>query len=466
LIRTTFQKCNTKINMSFPIKIVKNNFSTEIVKIIDDNNFNVSYDCECGFNFEIKLKKMENEFENKNKQLLKYCYFSIIECIFYYFFTTFINCEINKNENYNNSICVYFLMINILWHSYNTISNINFGLKFANYILNFFLISMFQLFSFAIFDLRLIYTYWKLKLHQISQREYLKQKVKYYIVFFLLFFFSFFTFGDFYYNYNYIFFSSFLIWTVQIFYNVVTNNKIIFPLSYIILITVDRLYIPVYFRGIKNNFFQTKTNLMFVFLIILFNIICIIFLYLQINFGPRFFLPEKYQEKKLFNYKSKEDLLKINKDFIKEQCVICLLNLFNNNNNQFILTDENNINNSNKLEVIEKENSFNSLKTNDTTLKNSENLSVLETIVKSDFKILNKKEKKQKKKIIFLLKNIIKIIKFLTTEILFKFYRKKIKNPKKMFILTQCHHVFHSDCLEMWLERKKICPNCRNSLKD
>jgi hypothetical protein len=205
---------------------------------------------------------------------------------------------------------------------------------------------------------------------------------------------------------------------------------------------------------------------MFVFLIILFNIICIIFLYLQINFGPRFFLPEKYQEKKLFNYKSKEDLLKINKDFIKEQCVICLLNLFNNNNNQFILTDENNINNSNKLEVIEKENSFNSLKTNDTTLKNSENLSVLETIVKSDFKILNKKEKKQKKKIIFLLKKIIKIIKFLITEILFKFYRKKIKNPKKMFILTQCHHVFHSDCLEMWLERKKICPNCRNSLKD
>ena len=171
LIGETFKKCYTKINMSFPIK--NNN------EIIDDNNFNVSYDSECGFNFDIKLKKMENEFDNKNKQISKYCYFSIIECILYYIFTTFINCEINKHEYLNNSICVYFLMINILWHSYNTISNINFGLKFANYILNFFLISLFHLFSFAIFDLRLIYTFWKLKLHQISQREYLKQKVKY-----------------------------------------------------------------------------------------------------------------------------------------------------------------------------------------------------------------------------------------------------------------------------------------------
>jgi len=202
------------------------------------------------------------------------------------------------------------------------------------------------------------------------------------------------------------------------------------------------------------------------------------------NFGPRFFLSEKYQENNLLIYKSKEELLKINNDFNKEQCVICLLNLFNenknlelaNNNNNNVFNDYdinniNNINNSNKLDFSceDKENNFNKTQEiKNENLKNSENLSVLETIVKSDFKMNTKKEKHKKiiKNIKKICKNVWNVIKFIITKLLFKFYRKKHYNSKKLFIYTQCHHVFHRDCLEMWLERKKICPNCRNSLKD
>ena len=31
-------------------------------------------------------------------------------------------------------------------------------------------------------------------------------------------------------------------------------------------------------------------------------------------------------------------------------------------------------------------------------------------------------------------------------------------------MLTPCHHVFHTECLEIWFNNKKECPNCRTPM--
>ena len=42
-------------------------------------------------------------------------------------------------------------------------------------------------------------------------------------------------------------------------------------------------------------------------------------------------------------------------------------------------------------------------------------------------------------------------------------YFKNI-NATKPFMITPCNHVFHSKCLELWIEKKKECPFCRRQI--
>ena len=46
---------------------------------------------------------------------------------------------------------------------------------------------------------------------------------------------------------------------------------------------------------------------------------------------------------------------------------------------------------------------------------------------------------------------------------LVKKYKNRNRN-KGPFMLTPCHHLFHSKCLEMWLEQKNDCPYCRQKI--
>ena len=48
-------------------------------------------------------------------------------------------------------------------------------------------------------------------------------------------------------------------------------------------------------------------------------------------------------------------------------------------------------------------------------------------------------------------------------ENLAKKYKNRNRN-KGPFMITPCHHVFHSKCLEMWLEQKNECPYCRQRI--
>jgi hypothetical protein len=49
-------------------------------------------------------------------------------------------------------------------------------------------------------------------------------------------------------------------------------------------------------------------------------------------------------------------------------------------------------------------------------------------------------------------------------EILFEFHDYSYDINKKPYMITQCKHVFHTQCLENWFKQKKECPFCRQEI--
>ena len=115
-----------------------------------------------------------------------------------------------------------------------------------------------------------------------------------------------------------------MLWTPQILYNIINNNKYIYPSLYIISNTIDRVIYPFYFRGFKNNFLRIKPERELIIFLSIYIFIAIILLYLQVFLGERFMLSSKYQKNAMIFHKTKEELLKEFPECIKEECVICL----------------------------------------------------------------------------------------------------------------------------------------------
>jgi len=63
--------------------------------------------------------------------------------------------------------------------------------------------------------------------------------------------------------------------------------------------------------------------------------------------------------------------------------------------------------------------------------------------------------------------SIFEMTKILTSKIYFKFveFHESKWGRKTLFMLTQCNHAFHSDCLESWLKYKLECPTCRSDIE-
>ena len=46
----------------------------------------------------------------------------------------------------------------------------------------------------------------------------------------------------------------------------------------------------------------------------------------------------------------------------------------------------------------------------------------------------------------------------------FYFSKRKINYNNKPYFLSSCNHLFHSECIDNWLNVKRECPICRNNI--
>lgn len=220
-------------------------------------------------------------------------------------------------------------------------------------------------------------------------------------------FFSLFYVMKFFFEKPYIFLAIIFTWIPQIIYNAMYKNKISMPLINILLVCLNKVFLPFYFRGCPENFFQLKHDFSFITFCLFCLILETLFLYSQSALGPRWFLPSRFQTSSYDFYKTKSEVLLLRPDAELHDCVICLFSLLSNENYKHFSDD---------------------------------------FVAAGD----------QKKCLLFQG----------CRENFRNFHEANYSMNKKPYMMTPCRHFFHTPCLESWFKQKKECPSCRQEIEN
>jgi hypothetical protein len=258
-----------------------------------------------------------------------------------------------------------------------------------------------------------------------------------------------------------------MIWTPQILYNIINNNKYIYPFIYIFFST-SNIIIILLISYLFDIFDANKYILIICYIYI---ILSVVILYLQTFLGPRFMLPSKFHKKEFSIYKSSKEILKekSKSTIYNEICIICFATILN-----IAKKEQNKVNNKITIDThikISNENNNCITTKRNYLISNNNNQSDNNNINNNINNISNTNQSLRIiKKSIKLFINALKILGFnlknILSEGLFSFYIMRGNLKNKEIMLLPCGHIYHSICLSEWLERKRICPICSKSIPE
>ena len=377
------------------------------------------YSLECNnldIYFEVGKPKEYAEYKIVNT----YCFIVIILCIFS-LLSSFWLIHLFKSspEIYRDTFSLPTLLYNLIWNIFGFVIHIKISVENFLYLFQFLMIALSFFLNIILCDFRLLHLIWRDRYLKIINNSRISDNFKKKLPFIQLtiYFISFsalFRINELIFNPKYIMLCVLMTWMPQIIYNSVYNINSFAPSFYIFFLSVNRLFIPCYFRGYQNNFYLISPNYKVVIKSSIIMILMILLMYSQKIFGTRWFLPlfKNTKEGKYLDEKDLNELIskRNNKEKIIE-CVICLKDI-----------------NVDKL---------------------NESLST----VLNDFNILDKKNKGN---------DYWDDYGFFWKP--FYFSKRKINYNNKPYFLSSCNHLFHSECIDNWLNVKRECPVCRSNI--
>ena len=368
-----------------------------------------------------------------------------------------------------NFICHYYsslLYIMLFFFTYN---------KFGKLLYT--IAAIFSIINFIFYDYAFINLFWKLKRRRLSCFQSFKLRLRVFILnssFIILFYL--FSIRKASINLIY-FYLSFMIWTPQILHNIINNNRYIYPFFYIFFSTFDKLFYLFLFNKMENHSIR-NINKYIIIISIIYISSCIIILYLQTFLGPRFMLPSACYKKEISIYISNKELLKdkSKSKLHNEICIICLAKILdiankkekndnNTTNNENENENKNNIpkNSDNKIETnIDNNISITTSRIDLVSSENNQSDSNNISNIRQSLRII----RNLTKLFIKTLKKIGSNLKDILSNGLFNFYIKRGNLKNKEIMLLPCGHIYHSICLNEWLDRKRICPICSKSIPE
>ena len=352
--------------------------------------------------FEVFLSCKAYGSHNYSEKMLNYSIVLTIFIIIEILCTAKFLKLINENNQIALNTDLSSVISHIMWCS--IVSGVNFYFSMVRTSsTNEFLMPSFALFIlFAGFLLRILFLSWKSRNNNINDMTVFRKKLlKFYLIFYVVLFLSLVSIQLWY---TYFILTCLLFcyqWISQIIYSARSGTRPPMPYSYIFCVSLFKIFISFYLKGYSNNIFGYRPSYLKAFIISLLVGIEGFILVFQKFLGPKFFIPAKFRKKGFCYYK---DINEISENDKEQECVICLDKIEN------IVNMNNNLN---------------------------------EVIGSTE----NKNVKMLKKKLLD--------------------WSEKLKNKTKLrlpYMVTPCHHVFHSSCLESWLEIKNECPCCRQKI--
>ena len=489
-------KINNKINFS---AFVEFQFKTEneTIKTYDNRTYNESFIKEFtlllliddyGLNFKInskivnyneslyykylmKILNVENKFYRRGYKKEIAIFFLII--IFFITNAVGLRClikNLKSKENLISAISFESSCFNILCHL-NFINLFLIHLYFSNINKFIKLIYVFELIlaiiKYIYNDCEFILLFRRIKMRRLTSFQIFKLNIRVFISYFL-YLLMYFLLLIVLFNMNlFIFYISIMIWTPQILHNIVNNNKYIYPFIYIFFSTYDIISVSFLFYIMKIN----NINKYILVICYIYILLSIVILYLQTFLGPRFMLPSRFHKKEFSIYKSYKEILKekSKSTIYNEICIICFSTILNivkkeedkvNNKNNFNTHTE--ISNENNNSITTNRNHFIPNINNQSNNNSMSNASQSLRVIKFEYYSFYLKIKK----LTNTFKKLGLVCKSILSEGLFNFYTIKENFKTKEIMLLPCGHIFHSVCLNFWLEKKKICPICSKPIAE
>ena len=398
-----------------------------------NNNIIGNLNSTCKFFEDYKIIINKKEYGKESKTIKIYSTIVIIICLLMIINTNIVKYKLNQSEAFANGISSLTVFSNIIWNSYGCLCHFLLTVNYQNYLYEFIIPTITFFLNYSITDLKFMYCLWRLKnINNLTQLIIRQKLFKVYLTFYITIFFALIFVIKFLFYKHFIIIGILLTWTPQILYNIYYQNKIALPWSYIILTSVYRLFIPCYFRCYKNNFLLISPDYTLTFSLIILMIFQIYILFFQSKKGSRFFLPKKYRTKGFDFYKTREEIINLYPDLKNIECVICL--------NPLLIEE---IDNSSNINL---NNDFTLNTDNENTQINKRNKQIEDKNIEDND--LNNNNSWKKKFNSF-----------------FEFSERSLNIEGKKYMITPCKHLFHSKCLELWLQRKRECPNCRAEIK-
>ena len=210
-------------------------------------------------------------------------------------------------------------------------------------------------------------------------------------------------------NFGTCYFLFFATWGFQIIHSARVGIRPPMGIGYIMSVSFGKLFIPIYLKAYSENIFEFRPCYDKTAIVVMTVTIEISILFLQKNYGSKVIVPS-FIQKPIYNYYY-DDYITRDQMMKTQECAICLTNMVN----QSFEEQKNDDNNTDNNFFISKANQF---------------FNFSDCFVKINY-------------VIFIIKRYLR---------------------KKPFMITPCNHVFHSECLEKWLELKSECPYCKQQL--
>ena len=355
-------------------------------------------------------------------QIRNYSFFLTIICIIEMYYISVMLAKVTSNSEVGLNLDLITIGTSLIYkgmictsHFYLAIISSN-GMSYEYGIP-----SMLYFFGFSLFEFRLLFFSWRTRYNELlfSNRNQFKYKLLlFYLCYYIALFVSLVFMRSIITNTICCFVIFTLTWLGQIVHSVRMGTKPPMNVDYILVNTITRLFLPIYLKAYEGNIFSLRPSYGKVFAIIVIVFIEVCILILQKSYGGKVIIPRCCKTIP-FNYY--RDEVNCEEHISKNQdCVICLeslkeeikIEVGKEIQNDIIEEDNNNNDNNNKHTFVER--------------------------IKKIYCIG------------FCIKRINDIFNPM--------------NTRKKYMVTPCDHVFHSNCLEKWMEVKNECPYCKRRI--